>query len=166
MDFEKLLEIRHSTRQFTDKKVNEDDLKEAIRLALTAPTSKNDQPQKLIVVLSDNKANLLKKSLGQDYNASNFLIIAYDEKNSRTRDYKNLNGGILSTSIFAGFLTLTLQYKNINSIWIGASDLEQIKKDFDLKDVSPIGVLAIGYEEKEELKQKKRKSVEEITEFV
>lgn len=169
MDFIELLDKRHSTRDFSDKEIIKEDLKEAINLAMKSHSSKNDQPQRIIVVESNEKKDLLKKSLTQDYNAKSFIILAYDETISRTRDYKNLNGGIISSSIFAGYLMLALSYKDIDSIWIGASDLANIKKNFNLKDISPIGVLAIGYESEKAKASKDhfdRKDVDEIASFL
>lgn len=94
---EKLFNTRHSVRDFTNEKVKKEDLVAAIQLALRAPSACNRQPTRIYVYQDGEQQSLFLTSNVMAFSASEF------------------HDWIVSTSIFAGYLSLTLHLLGIGS---------------------------------------------------
>lgn len=107
----RMFDTRHSCREFADRHVSDEDIEEAVRMALRCPSACNRQPFRVYVI---DPAKLAKK-LGREklqYEGDRTLIITGD-----VRAFTNgeLLDWIVSPSIFAGYLTLSLHSLGIGS---------------------------------------------------
>lgn len=107
---EKLFDSRHSCREFVDKSVSIDDIKKAVNMALHCPSACNRQPFKVYVIEPSN----LEKELGKrlQYKGDKTLIITGDLRAFAPSEAPDW---LISPSIFAGFLTLSLHSLGIGS---------------------------------------------------
>ena len=106
----KLFESRHSCREFIDKTVSVEDVKKAVNMALRCPSACNRQPFKVYVIEPAKLEEELGKRL--QYKGDKTLIITGDLRAfspSETPDW------LISPSIFAGYLTLSLHSLGIGS---------------------------------------------------
>jgi len=60
MDLENLFLLRQSTRDYSEKKVNDEDLKEICRLAAFAPSAINQQPYNLYAMKGEKTKSFTK----------------------------------------------------------------------------------------------------------
>ena len=60
MDFLKLAEERYSVRSFTEKAVTQEDLEKILKAGHVAPTACNIQPQRILVINSEEAIAKLK----------------------------------------------------------------------------------------------------------
>lgn len=107
----RLFETRHSCRKFADRHVSDKDIEEAVRLALRCPSACNRQPFHVYAI---DPAKLAKQ-MGQQklqYDGDRALIITGDVRAFTTSE---LLDWIVSPSIFAGYLTLSLHSLGIGS---------------------------------------------------
>lgn len=97
LEIEKLFHTRHSVRDFSDKKVSQEDINSAIALALSCPSACNRQPTKCYVYQSDEQQTIV-------------LTV-----NIRAYDSGEFNDWFVSPSIFAAYLSLTMHLYGIGS---------------------------------------------------
>lgn len=107
----RMFDTRHSCRVFADRNVSDEDIKEAVRMALRCPSACNRQPFKVYSIEPTKLAKLLGREQLQ-YEGNRTLIITGD-----IRAFTNgeLLDWIVSPSIFAGYLTLSLHALGIGS---------------------------------------------------
>lgn len=108
---ERLFYIRHSIRDFDDTEVPIEKIIKAVEIANRCPSACNRQPTKVYVV-SKNVWNNNTNDMNQVYNAKQHLIITV-ERQAFSLD--EINDWIVSASVFAGYLSLSLTALGIGS---------------------------------------------------
>ena len=63
MDFLELAAKRYSVRKFKEEKVRQEDLDKILKAGMLAPTAHNEQPQRILVINSDEALEKLKTAL-------------------------------------------------------------------------------------------------------
>ena len=107
----RLFNTRHSCREFADRHVSNNDLNEAVQMALRCPSACNRQPFRVYVI----DPVKFEQKLGRDhlqYEGDRILVITGDVRAFTTGE---LLDWIVSPSIFAGYLTLSLHSLGIGS---------------------------------------------------
>lgn len=144
MELKEVILKRNATRNFSTEKVNKEELEHALNLASLAPSAKNNQPTKVIIVDSIEGIEKIDLSTPCRYNASTVLIICSDKNiafnNNGHSTYE------IDASIFATHLMLSLTNYNIDNIWIDLFNRDIIKQEFNLdNNIEPICLIPIGY---------------------
>ena len=85
MNFSELAEKRYSVRKFSDKQIESDIMNKILTAGNVAPTGCNKQPQRIYVVTSPEKLEILNKVSKCIFGAKTVLVFAYDT----TEDWKN-----------------------------------------------------------------------------
>ncbi|MGO4987309.1 MAG: nitroreductase [Gallicola sp.] len=167
MTFYDLAKRRYSVRQFTKERIPRDKLESILEAARLAPTSQNDQPQRLFILESETARENLNKAMNSEIKAPLYVLVAYDKRETRTRNYPVIDGGTVSASIVATYLMLEASDTGLGSIWIGDVDLGKLKTVLNLEEyIVPIGIIAIGFpmiESKPGPSHANRKPLEETT---
>ena len=138
-EIEKLFNTRHSIRNFSTKPVSNDIIKKAIELAHKCPSACNRQGVRSYII-DKSKANIILenpngfKSFSE--NISKYIIIT---GKISSYNYGKINQYIVSASIFAGYLSLTLHLYGLGAciiqrpvIW--NENMEKLKKEFEIED--------------------------------
>lgn len=148
--FEKIIKDRHSAREFDHTPVNPGKLKKAIELAMRCPSACNRQCYRLYI-LEQSDFGLLNDWIGGtggfDKELDKLLIITGKTSMYRLNEqYQH----IVTSSIFAGYLTLTLQANGIGACVIQRSlfpndSWERVKKNLCITgDEMPVCCIGIG----------------------
>ncbi|MBO7536545.1 MAG: nitroreductase family protein, partial [Bacilli bacterium] len=87
MDFLELAKSRYSCRRFSDRQVEDEKIEKLLEAARLAPTAVNFQPQRIIVVKSEEALNKLKKGISPNLNPTLAFIISYDKNACWVREY-------------------------------------------------------------------------------
>lgn len=139
---------RRSIRAYTDKDISEETMNKLLKAAMYAPTARNFQEWRFIVVKKPE--NLAKIEKVQPYNKlleqanAAVIVCAHLETDLHKRFFQQDCGASIQN------LMLAAHGLGIGSCWLGVYPIpeltEGITKEFDLpKDVLPIGVIALGY---------------------
>lgn len=148
---EKFFNSRHSVRSFSDEDVEDSKILKALILAQKCPSACNRQAYR-VYILSKEKSRLYSKTLegigGFENSTSRFLLVTSVQSAYRENE---VNEHIVSASIFAGYLTLTLHLYGIEScvirrdlIW-QRNQRREAKKFGINEEEQLICVLGIGY---------------------
>lgn len=108
---EKLFNIRHSVRDFDDSTVSIDKIYKAVELANRCPSACNRQPTH-VYMISQEVWHRYTMDMNQAYNANQHLLITASRSAFKMDE---INDWIVSASIFAGYLSLSLAAVGVGS---------------------------------------------------
>lgn len=144
MEFEKILEVRQSTRKFGDKMPDDETILKIIEAGRRAPTAKNMQPQKIYVAKSEKAIAAIDKASPCRYGAPASLIICVDKGEvfkSATHSTAEIDGSIVATH-----LLLAATNYGVDSIWVELFDRDILKAELGMPDnILPVCLMPIGY---------------------
>lgn len=149
-EVEKLFNTRHSIRNFTAKPVDNNTIKKAIELAQKAPSACNRQGVRTYIIDKKRIKKIIEhlNGIGGFADTLDKLIIITGKISSYR--YNEINQYIVSASIYAGYLSLTLHAYGLGAciiqrpvVWNKAG--EKIKKDFMIEaDEQIICMIGVG----------------------
>lgn len=170
-NYPEFFHCRHSMRQFSSRKINLDDIKKAVKLAIKAPTACNRQACR-VYFYENNETNIelgkiIDGNTGFDNEIKNYLVITADI--SAFYDTFERNQIYIEAGIFAMSLIQALHYYSIGSCVL--QNGEYYKKNLKIKHIcgnipknEKIALfIAIGYYKDEfSYAVSKRKNVEDV----
>lgn len=165
MNFLELAKERYSCRRFSTKEVEKEKILEAAKLA---PTAKNIQPQRILVLTQKEQLEKLKCCTPYGWNAPVIMIIFYDKSISYKRDsYDNKEFGDIDASIVTTHMMLEAQDLGLRTTWIGAFDPEKLIEAYKVpQNLIPVAILPIGYPSEEAKPSRLHYERNEVNEFV
>ena len=166
MEFFDLIKKRYSVRAYQSKPVEEEKLQQVLEAANLAPTAANRQPFKIIVIHTKGREAELKRIYHREWFSQAPLVIgicaAASEAWSRM-DGKNYAD--IDATIVMDHLILAATDLGLGTCWIAAFDPAAARGILGLPDdVEPVAFTPLGYPA-DEMKMKKRKSLEEIVRY-
>ena len=146
MEFNSLIAERFSVRSFFDKKVEKEKIKRIIEAGHLAPTACNFQPQRIIVMESDEAIETLKKCTRCHFDAPLAMLVCYDDDRCWVRKYDGKKSGEVDASIVATHMMLGAWNEGIGSTWVMHFDPVAMRTEFEIPDnIIPVALLVMGY---------------------
>lgn len=146
MDFLKLAAERCSVRKFEARPVPREYIDKILAAGNLAPTAHNNQPQKIIVVRSEEALALLRKCTECHYNAPLAFIISYDKNQVWKRSYDGKDSGDVDTSIVTTHMMMEAADLGLGSCWVMYFIPEAVRVEFELpENLEPAAILLVGY---------------------
>lgn len=149
MEFLKTVASRRSIRKYKHDRIDEEDLKKILECARLAPSAKNLQPYKFILV--DDKetiSRLVVACRNQTFIGEAPLVIVACANPSEA--YNTLGGrgnsAYLDTAIAMEHMVLAATDLGLGTCWIGTFSEDEVKKVLDVPDdwravaLTPLGV--------------------------
>lgn len=78
MELLKLMSDRYTCRRYSEENIKEEDLNKILEAGRVAPTSHNNQPQRIYVVKSEEAKEKLMKDFAYNYKAPCYLVCGYN----------------------------------------------------------------------------------------
>ena len=167
MDFLELAKKRYSVRKFRDKKVEKEKIDLILEAGRLAPTAVNYQPQRILVLESDESLEKLKECSKYHFDAPLAILVCYDNTISWKRRYDDKDMGEVDASIVATQMMLEITNLNLGTTWVGHFDPQKIRDTFSLpKNIIPVALFPIGYPHEESVPHKLHEERFEISETV
>lgn len=146
MDFLELVKERYSVRKFSSKKVEKEKLDMVLEAGRLAPTAVNFQPQRILVIDSEENLELLKSCTTYHFHAPMALLVCYDTTVSWKRSYDKQDMGAVDASIVTTQMMLQATALGLGTTWVGHFDPEAIRRTFQIPDyLIPVALLPLGY---------------------
>lgn len=146
MDFLELAKNRYSCRKFSDTKVERELILKILECGRIAPSAKNLQPTKVLVIRSEENIEKLKKATKCTFGAKNIFVVMYDKTISWKRSNDNMDEGILDASINATHLMLAIESFGLGTTWVGMFDKEVLRQEFNISEnYEIVCLLPFGY---------------------
>lgn len=168
MDFLELLKERYSCRSFSEKAVEKEKIDKILEAAKVAPTARNFQPQRILVLTEKETLGKLSACTQYGWNAPVIMILFYDKSVSYKRDkYDNKEFGDIDISIVTTQMMLEAQSLGLGTTWVGSFDPEKLVEAFGVpENLVPVAILPIGYPSEEAKPSKLHFERKDISEFV
>ncbi|HIS35719.1 TPA: nitroreductase family protein [Candidatus Scatousia excrementigallinarum] len=146
MDLMNLLKERYSVRNFSDKKVEKEKINAILDAGRLAPTAVNFQPQRILVLESEESLAKLKECTRYHFEAPLAFLICYDNTVSWKRAYDNKDMGEVDASIVATQMMLEITNLGLGTTWVGHFDPDAVIEKFELpENIIPVALFPIGY---------------------
>ena len=146
MDFLKLASDRYSVRKFKNIHLDKDIIDMILKAGHYAPTGCNFQPQRILVINTDEGCEQLKKCTKCHFDAPTAMLVCYNTNECWTRKYDGAKSGIIDASIVATHIMLEAASIGIGSTWVMHFDPFKIKEEFNIpENIEPVALLVMGY---------------------
>lgn len=145
MDFIDLARGRYSERRFAPTPIEPEKLERILEAGRLAPTAKNRQPQRILVVESEEGRAKLARGTECHFGAPVALILGYDmEVAARHPDVVDFE--VVDTSIVGTHMMLEAAELGIHSCWVGLIDPSELRRQFHApRSLRIISILFLGY---------------------
>ena len=146
MDFLTLAKERYSCRYFSDKKVEQEKINKILEAARLAPTGRNSQSQRILVLTDETELNKLSGCTSYGWNAPLVMIICYDKNECWHRDIDDFDGGAQDICIVTTHMMLEVTDLGLGSTWVGAFDPFKARELYNIpENLEVAAILPIGY---------------------
>ena len=165
MSLLKIIKGRRSVRRYKSDPIPEDVLERVLDAARFAPSGKNLQPWKFIIVKDESLKNgLVQAAVGQSFISQAPLIIVAcafpDNCYSRMGNY--MKSWPVDVAIAVEHMMLQAQEEGLGTCWIGAFEEKEVKSLLKVpEEVRVLALTPLGYPD-EKPDSRGRKSLEEI----
>ena len=171
MELLKLMSDRYACRRYSEENIKEEDLNKILEAGRIAPTSHNNQPQRIYVVRSEEAKEKLMKDFAYNYKAPCYLVCGYNEEEAWKNPLdNNKDSGEVDISIVMTHMMLMAEELGLGTCWIGFFDPLAVKKNLDIpENVKVVAVLSLGYHREDDRPSKLhtiRRSNEELVKFL
>ena len=171
MELLKLMSDRYTCRRYSEENIKEEDLNKILEAGRVAPTSHNNQPQRIYVVKSEEAKEKLMKDFAYNYKAPCYLVCGYNLDEVWRNDLDgDRESGDIDVSIVITHMMLMAEELGLGACWIGRITPELVKKNLDIpENVKVVAVLSLGYHREDDRSSKLhtiRRSNEELVKFL
>lgn len=150
MDFFKLASDRYSVRKFENKHLEQDVIDKILACAHIAPTGCNLQPQRLLVINTDQSIEKLKKCTKCHFDAPTAILVCYNKDESWVRKYDGALAAPVDASIVATHMMLMAHSIGVGSCWVMHFDPVAMRNEFNIPEsIEPLALLVMGYPHKD-----------------
>lgn len=165
MEVYEAIKKRRSIREYETREVEREKLKRVLNAARLAPSAKNIQPWRVIVVEDKGlREELAKAAYGQKYlsQAPYVIVICVNEKECYQEHGDYMTSFAVDGAIFTDHLTLAACAEGLGTCWIAKFNERKIKELLKVPEPYRIVVMTpLGYPA-EEGRDKGRKALSEI----
>ena len=146
MDFLKLASERYSVRKFEDKHLEQTLIDQILAAGHVAPTGCNYQPQRILVLNTDESIARLKKCTKCHFDAPTAMLICYNKEECWTRPYDGNQSGIVDASIVTTHMMLQAWEIGVGSTWVMHFNPFKMREAFNIpENIEPVALLVMGY---------------------
>ena len=146
MDFFKLASERYSVRKFVNQHLDQKIMDQILACGHVAPTGCNYQPQRILVLNTDESIEKLKKCTKCHFNAPTAMLVCYNKDESWIRKYDGALSAPIDASIVTTHLMLMAYSLGIGSCWVMHFDPFKMREEFNIpENYEPHALLVMGY---------------------
>jgi nitroreductase len=170
MDIFDVIRGRRSIRAYQSKPVDKEKIRRLLESAILAPSEGNLQSWKFFVVENDEKRRELVKAAGnQTFISEAPVAIVVCTDSAATAPY-GIRGKTLYCIQTSGAavqnILLSAYAMGLGTCWVGAFREEEVSKSLGLPNhLRPVAIIPVGYPA-ENPEMRKRKTLEEVVEYV
>jgi len=172
MEYTKLIRTRESVRNYDpNRQVPKEILEKILDAGRLAPSARNNQPWKFIVISSSDMLEKVRVCYDRDWfkDAPHILIVLGLKDQAWNRSYDGYNSIETDVAIALTHIILAAENEGVGTCWIAAYNPALLKKVLNLDEnqlvfgITPLGYPKTGYKK---TLMKKRKSLEDIVEYL
>lgn len=149
MDFLNLAKKRYACRKYTTQKVEREKIDQILEAGRIAPTGANRQPQRLVVIESQEGMERLARCT-RDFDAPLAILVCADKSEVWTRKYDGKQIADIDATIITDHMMLQAASLGLDTLWICMFKPEVVREEFNLPEsYEPVNILLVGYGDEE-----------------
>jgi nitroreductase len=146
MIFSQLTAARYSVRKFTTQPVEKEDLDKILAAARNAPTAGNRQPQRILVIESEEGLQKADKCTQCRFGAPVVLLVGYDPAVCWKRSFDGAISGQVDAAIVTTHIMLQAADLGLGTTWVMHFDPAKATEEFALPaQFVPVAMLVLGH---------------------
>jgi len=146
MDFNKLIDERYSVRSFKNEHLKQEVIDKILEAGHKAPTGCNYQPQRILVLNTDEAIEKLKNCTKCHFNAPTAMLVCHNKEESWKRVYDGALSSPVDAVIVTTYMMLAAQNEGVGSCWVMHFDPAKMRESFNIpENIEPAALLVIGY---------------------
>ena len=146
MEFEKLIAERYSVRNFRPEHLPREVLDRILAAGHLAPTGCNYQPQRILVLNTDEAMEKLRGCTRCHFGAPTALLVCHNTAESWVRKYDGALASPVDAAIVTTHMMLCAKSVGVDSCWVNFFDPDKMSEAFQLPENEEIlTCLALGY---------------------
>ncbi len=150
MDFEKVIQERYSVRKFEQKHLEKSDIDKILRAGHLAPTGCNFQPQRILVLNTDESTEKLKNCTKCHFDAPCAMLVCFNKNETWERPYDGATSAPVDAAIVTTHMMLEAQNIGVGTCWVMHFNPEAMRESFNIPDeYEPLALLVMGYPHKD-----------------
>jgi len=162
MELKEIITKRRSVRAYEDKPVPEESLRNILEAARLAPSARNNQSWKFVVVREDKRRQELTQAADREFVAEAPVVIAAVATDPERIMACEVPSYAVDLSIAVTHMILAAVDEGLGTCWLGAFSQQRVKEILKIPGkYRVVALLTLGFP-RGEMKVKTRKSLEEI----
>lgn len=146
MEFKKLITDRYSVRKFKKNKLSDEAINSILEAGHIAPTGCNFQPQRILVINSDEALEKLKSCTKCHFDAPCAMLVCYNRDESWIRPYDKELSAPVDAAIVATHMILAAHNEGVGSCWVMHFNPSAMREAFNIpENIVPVALLVMGY---------------------
>ncbi len=146
MDFYKLIAERYSVRKFKNEHLEQSVVDKILQAGHLAPTGCNNQPQRILVLNTDETVGKLKTCTKCHFDAPTAMLVCYNKDECWTRKYDGKTCGVADACIVTTHMMLAAFELGVGSTWVMHFDPTAMRETFSIpQNIEPVALLVMGY---------------------
>ena len=146
MEFTKLIEERYSVRNFKPEHLPREVLDKILAAGQLAPTGCNYQPQRILVLNTDESIEKLRGCTKCHFGAPTALLVCHNTAESWVRPYDGALSSPVDAVIVATHMLLAAHNEGVGGCWVMHFDPAAMRETFGIPDgIEPAALLVMGY---------------------
>ena len=146
MDFEKIISERYSVRSFKNEHLPQSVIDKILKAGHKAPTGCNFQPQRILVLNSDESIAKLRECTKCHFNAPTAMLVCHNRDESWKRVYDGALSSPVDAAIVATHMMLSAHNEGIGMCWVMHFNPEKMRENFNIpENIEPLALLVMGY---------------------
>lgn len=167
MNVHEAIKVRQSVRAWADKPVEDAKLQRVLESVRLAPSAKNRQEWRFVVVTDPEKrAALTEAAHGQGFvGGAPVVVVACAETNRRLMHCGHL-AFLVDVSIAIDHLTLAAVEEGLGTCWIGYFDPDRAREILSIpKEIEVVQLIPLGYPKDPAPEEKRRMTMDEMVHY-
>ena len=146
MEFTKLIAERYSVRKFKSEHLPQTIIDKILAAGHKAPTGCNYQPQRILVLNTDESIEKLQKCTRCHFGAPTAMLVCYNREESWVRKYDDALSAPVDAAIVTTHLMLAAHNEGVGCCWVMHFDPKAIRETFAIPDeIEPTALLVMGF---------------------
>ena len=146
MDFEKLISDRYSVRNFKKAHLLQKEVDTIIAAGHKAPTGCNYQPQRIIVMNTEESVKKMYNCTKCHFNAPCAMLVCHNKDESWKRPYDGELSSYVDAVIVTTHMMLAAHNIGVGTCWVMHFDPAKICESFNIPaNIEPVALLVMGY---------------------
>lgn len=146
MEFKQLITERYSVRNFKPEHLPQELIDKILAAGHKAPTGCNYQPQRILVLNTEESIAKLKECTKCHFDAPTAMLVCHNKDESWVRKYDGALSSSVDAVIVTTYMMLACQNEGVGSCWVMHFDPAAMREAFHIPDnVEPAALLVMGY---------------------